>query len=69
MGDNVMLLDAGAEVFLWIGQGASRGESRNAFNIATRFLKMNGKPDTTPISMYNEGAQITNKHWNAVFAN
>jgi len=63
----VMMLDHGTEIFLWVGAGADALESRNAYCSAMNFLKVNGKPNHTPIHLYNEGKPITSTIWNEVF--
>lgn len=67
--DDVMMLDTGAEIFLWVGKGASGAESKNAYRTAMRYLKVNNKPDYTPIHLFREGQTITNRVWKKVFAN
>eukprot|EP00448_Togula_jolla_P023883 CAMPEP_0170592740 /NCGR_PEP_ID=MMETSP0224-20130122/13082_1 /TAXON_ID=285029 /ORGANISM="Togula jolla, Strain CCCM 725" /LENGTH=522 /DNA_ID=CAMNT_0010916659 /DNA_START=60 /DNA_END=1629 /DNA_ORIENTATION=+ len=64
---NVMMLDTGSEVFLWVGKDASPGEGRNAMATAMNFLKTNGKPTTTPIHLYKEGTAINNAIWKEIF--
>jgi len=63
----VMMLDHGSEIFLWVGTRADALESRNAYCSAMNFLKVNGKPNHTPIHLYNEGKTITSSIWNSVF--
>ncbi len=39
MKDDVMLLDAGEEVFVWVGPDASENESSKAFATAAEYIK------------------------------
>jgi len=66
--NNVMMLDTDAEIFLWVGAGASPGESRNSMATAMAYLKINNKPLHTPIHLYKEGTAIKNQTWNKTFA-
>lgn len=66
--DEVMILDHGAEIFVWIGGGASTAERRNAYRSSQRFLTANGRDPQTPTHVYKEGCQIRNEVWNAIFA-
>jgi len=67
--DDVMMVDAEKEVYLWVGKGAALAEKRNAFRTAMGYLKANGKSLKTPIHMFKEGSKISNSHWNKIFAN
>jgi gelsolin len=66
--NDVMMLDTSTEIFLWVGNGASPAEYRNALPTAMRFLKVNNRPTQTPIHVYKEGKIIDNQIWNSVFA-
>ncbi|CAM1301688.1 Gel (predicted) [Pycnogonum litorale] len=37
--DDVMILDSGDEIFVWVGQGANEDEKKNAFKIAEDYVK------------------------------
>merc|ERR1712050_641470 len=65
--DDVMMLDCGDQVFLWIGGGASTSEGRSAMRIAMDYLKSNSRPMETPISIYKEHQRINNKQWTDAF--
>merc|ERR1712050_511741 len=65
--DDVMMLDCGDQVFLWIGGGASTSEGRSAMRIAMDYLKSNARPMETPISIYKEDQRINNKKWTDAF--
>lgn len=62
-----MILDLMAEVFIWVGTGASASESRNAYCTISKYLKMNGRSPNTPITMLKEGAE-KNPVWNQIFS-
>jgi len=64
----VMMLDTESEIFLWVGAGASPGESRNAMRTAMNYLQVNGKPSHTPMHLYKEGTTITNPTWCKIMA-
>lgn len=66
--EDVMMLAAAAELFLWIGLGASTTENRSALRLAMDYLKANGKPLTTPIHVFKEGQKVRNTTWNETFA-
>lgn len=66
--NEVMMLDTGAEIFLWVGKSASAGESRNALATAMAYLKTNQKPTHTPIHVFKEGTAIQNATWNKIMA-
>eukprot|EP00747_Dinoflagellata_sp_TGD_P166797 gnl/TRDRNA2_/TRDRNA2_190149_c0_seq1.p1 gnl/TRDRNA2_/TRDRNA2_190149_c0~~gnl/TRDRNA2_/TRDRNA2_190149_c0_seq1.p1 ORF type:complete len:395 (-),score=102.95 gnl/TRDRNA2_/TRDRNA2_190149_c0_seq1:61-1176(-) len=67
--NDVMMLDTEAEVYLWVGAGASPVERRNALRTATSYLKTNGKPADTAVTMLKEGAPVQCANWNKVFVN
>jgi len=59
--DDVFILDTGAEVFAWIGKGASVDEKAKALSFAQDYLKNFNRPAYLPISRILEGSE------NAVF--
>jgi len=59
--DDVFILDTGAEVFAWIGKGASVDEKSKALSFAQDYLKNYNRPAYLPISRILEGSE------NAVF--
>jgi gelsolin len=67
--DDVCLVDTQAELFVWIGKGANAVERRNAMDTAILYLKTNNKPLHTPIHVFKEGQEITNKKWLDIFSN
>jgi gelsolin len=54
---DAFVLDNGAEVFAWIGKGASVGEKKNAMQFAHQYLVKYNRPLTTPISRVLEGGE------------
>jgi gelsolin len=54
---DVFILDAGFEIFAWIGKGASKDEKAKALSYATDYLFKHNRPKTLPISRILEGAE------------
>lgn len=67
--NDVMMLDHGDEVCIWVGIKASKQETRDALGTAMNYLRQNKRNMKTPIHMYKEGQEIKNKIWNKAFAN
>jgi gelsolin len=66
--NDVFILDAGNEVFTWIGRDASKGEKSKALHFAQEYLKQNpARPAWLPISRVLEGGEneVFNAHVNA----
>jgi gelsolin len=62
--NDVFILDAGNEVFTWIGKGASAGEKSKALHFAQDYLRLNpDRPAWLPITRVLEGGE------NEVFLN
>jgi len=62
--NDVFILDAGNEVFTWIGKGASAGERSKALHFAQDYLRANpDRPQWLPITRVLEGGE------NEVFLN
>jgi len=55
--DDVFILDTGAEVFAWIGKGASTNEKAKALSFAQDYLTKYNRPAYTPISRILEGGE------------
>jgi len=53
--NDAFVLDAGIELFIWIGSGASQKEKSYAMKHAMEYLKQVGKPATTPITRVVQG--------------
>jgi len=62
---DVFILDAGFEVFVWIGSGSSTTERKTALQYAIDYLKQNGRPNYLPISRLLQGSE--NEVFNAQF--
>jgi len=54
---DVFILDAGAEVFAWIGKGSSATEKKNAIPYAQDYLIKNGRPPHLPITRIMDGGE------------
>lgn len=52
---DAFILDAGAQIFIWIGKGASQSEKTHAMKYAMNYLEDAGKPSTTSITRISEG--------------
>jgi len=57
LSDDVFIYDVGAEVFVWIGKGASVDEKKKAMQYAQDYLKKNTRPLFLPITRILEGAE------------
>jgi len=57
--NDVFVLDTGAEVFAWIGKGASAGEKAKALSFAQDYLKKFDRPSYLPICRILEGSENT----------
>jgi len=55
--NDVFILDTGAEVFAWIGKGASAAEKKTALQYAQDYLKKYNRPSYLPISRILEGGE------------
>jgi gelsolin len=64
--NDVFILDTGAEVFAWIGKGASADEKKKALGFAQTYLKDYNRPSFLPIARILEGGE--NEIFEASFA-
>jgi gelsolin len=55
--DDVMILDVGIVIYVWIGKGASKAERSQGISYATNYLTKNNLPMHTPISRVIEGKE------------
>lgn len=55
--DDVFILDTGAEVFAWIGKGASVQEKQKSLHFAQDYLTKYNRPSYLPISRILEGGE------------
>lgn len=67
--DDVYVVDPGPELIVWVGCRASQRERAAAMNTATHYLKMQGKPITTPVSVIKEGSGVKSPTFKKIFAN
>jgi len=56
-GNDVFIYDAGAEIFVWIGKGASDKERTEAMVYAQQYLTKNNRPAFLPISRILQGGE------------
>jgi hypothetical protein len=55
--NDVFILDAGSEIFVWVGRGSNPNEKREAMIYANQYLQDSGKPQNTAISRVVENAE------------
>jgi len=55
--DDVMVFDSGAEVFVWVGKGASKEEKKNALGYAQKYLTDYKRPSFIPITRVQEAGE------------
>jgi len=55
--DDVMIFDAGHEVFVWVGKGASKEEKKNALGFAQTYLTNFKRPAYIPITRVQEAGE------------
>jgi gelsolin len=55
--NDVFLVDRAFEIYLWVGQGASRTERSKALSYGMSYLHKEGKPMHTPIVRYIQGGE------------
>ena len=67
--DDVFILDATTEVFIYVGSNASDQERRSAMASAIGYCASQDKPLSTPIHLFKQGSPITNEIWNTIFSN
>jgi len=62
--DDAFIIDAGGQLFVWIGKGSTKNEKREAMAYAVRYLGEQGRSADVPICRIMEG-QETPEFWNA----
>jgi len=55
--DDVMIFDAGHEVFVWIGKGANKEEKKNGLGYAQTYLTQYNRPAYIPITRVQEAGE------------
>jgi gelsolin len=53
--NDVFIVDGKAQLFVWVGKGASHGEKSHAMKYAEQYMKDNGRPMTLPVTRITEG--------------
>jgi len=56
-GSDVFIIDVGAEVFVWIGQGASEKERKYAMHYGQQYLNTHNRPAWLPLTRVLQGAE------------
>jgi len=62
--DDAFIVDAGGQLFVWIGKGSTKNEKREAMAYAVRYLGEQGRSADVPICRVMDG-QETPEFWNA----
>jgi len=57
LSQDAFIFDAGGEIFVWIGKGASKGERSGALSHAHSYLVSHNRPSYLPISTVNDGGE------------
>lgn len=52
---DVYILDAGSELFVWVGRGSSVEEKKSGMPYAAEFIKENGRDVAMPVSRLSQG--------------
>lgn len=55
--DDVFILDAVCEIFVWVGKGSSKQERTSSIGHAQSYLQKNGRPLWVPITRIMEGGE------------
>mmetsp|Transcript_22608 Transcript_22608/g.65147 ORF Transcript_22608/g.65147 Transcript_22608/m.65147 type:complete len:371 (-) Transcript_22608:152-1264(-) len=66
--DSVYLCDVGQQVLVWLGAEASDAARRQGMISATKYMKFNNRPVTTPVTVVKEGHPFSTP-FDSVFAN
>ena len=67
--DDVYVVDAGPELIVWVGEGASNKERAAAFNTASSYLRTQARPLTTPVSVIKSKQSDQHALFKQIFAN
>jgi len=65
--EDAFIVDVGAEIYVWVGKGASVTEKAKALKYAQSYLAHEKRPNWTPITRLVEGGESDNflKHFDA----
>merc|ERR1712130_757628 len=63
--NDVFIFDAGSELFVWVGKGASDNEKGKAFSFASKYLTEHDRPPHLPTTQIYEGGE--NEYFEALF--
>jgi len=55
--NDVFVLDTGAEIFVWVGNGSSKREKDSAMKYAQEYLVKNNRPDYLPLTRILQGGE------------
>jgi len=55
--DDVMVFDAGHEVFVWVGKGASKEEKKQALGYGQSYLTQYSRPSYLPVTRVQEAGE------------
>lgn len=55
--DDVCIVDAGNNAFVWIGKGSTKGEKQQGMLISYRYLKAMGRYESTRVTRVMEGQE------------
>ncbi|KAL3763153.1 hypothetical protein ACHAW5_004656 [Stephanodiscus triporus] len=66
--DDVCIVDAGSDAYVWIGKGATTAEKQQAMLLSSRYLKEIGRYESTRVTRVLEGQEGRCKPFLEVFA-
>jgi len=55
--DDVFILDAGTQVFVWLGKGSTKNEKKEGMARAVTYLQNQGRESNIPIAKVSEGSE------------
>jgi len=56
--EDVVVVDSGYEIFVWVGRNADNAEQAEGMHYAQQYLNTSGRPPYLPISKVSEGCHI-----------
>jgi len=57
--EDAFILDAGSQIFVWVGKGASKAERKESMVLAGRFIEQEGRPFSTPVERVAESGETS----------